>query len=182
MLPETDSFSCPKVKSWQLKICPTFVSPLPFSRFLKMIMWTQTWSLKVQSSCNPLFFTWLLSRPINPCPKENPPLRTPDLAVGLEVCLLIQRSMCVSSLKDLTDSDPESSTAERLGTGAASGFKWKSSVGEIPPHFPPKPCLPCSSSPLTLHFGFSLIRHHWETCTLFPFQLICSFLFLTTES
>lgn len=33
-------------------------------------------------------------------------------------------------LKDLTDSDPEPSTVERLGAGPGSGFKWESSVGE----------------------------------------------------
>lgn len=51
---------------------------------------------------------------------------------------------CVSLLlKDLTDSDPEPSTIERLGAGPASGFKWESSVGELsPPPFPPSlPCL-----------------------------------------
>lgn len=41
----------------------------------------------------------------------------------------------LSSLKDLTDSDPEPSTIERLGAGPGSGFKWESSVGETP--FPP---------------------------------------------
>ncbi|KAG7279432.1 hypothetical protein CRUP_038205 [Coryphaenoides rupestris] len=39
------------------------------------------------------------------------------------------------SEKDLTDSDPESSTAERLGTGTASGFKWESSPVKNDPHF-----------------------------------------------
>lgn len=37
------------------------------------------------------------------------------------------------SLKDLTDSEPEPSSVERLGglgtTGPVSGFKWESSVG-----------------------------------------------------
>uniref|UniRef100_A0A671UPV9 Cytokine-like nuclear factor N-PAC n=1 Tax=Sparus aurata TaxID=8175 RepID=A0A671UPV9_SPAAU len=39
--------------------------------------------------------------------------------------------------EDLTDSDPEPSTIERLGAGPGSGFKWESSVGE--PLLPTKP-------------------------------------------
>ena len=111
-----------------------------------------------------------------PARKSNLPelLRWPWVS---RFAFLIQRSTCVSSLKDLTDSDPESSTAERLGAGASSGFKWKSSVGEA---LPPKPCLPCSSSPLTSHFGSTLIRHQGDTRTLLPLQVLCSFLFLTT--
>uniref|UniRef100_A0A8C4F6Q2 Cytokine-like nuclear factor N-PAC n=1 Tax=Dicentrarchus labrax TaxID=13489 RepID=A0A8C4F6Q2_DICLA len=38
-------------------------------------------------------------------------------------------------LKDLTDSDPEPSTIERLGAGPGSGFKWESSPVKDDPHF-----------------------------------------------
>uniref|UniRef100_A0A672G0E9 Cytokine-like nuclear factor N-PAC n=1 Tax=Salarias fasciatus TaxID=181472 RepID=A0A672G0E9_SALFA len=40
------------------------------------------------------------------------------------------QSMCLSPLKDLTDSDPEPSTLERLGAGPGSGFKWETSVAK----------------------------------------------------
>lgn len=61
---------------------------------------------------------------------------------------------CVSLLlKDLTDSDPEPSTVERLGSGTDSAFKWESSVGEPFPPLPPNlPCLavlPPDFKPLT---------------------------------
>nr|XP_046270974.1 putative oxidoreductase GLYR1 isoform X1 [Scatophagus argus] len=39
------------------------------------------------------------------------------------------------SEKDLTDSDPEPSTIERLGAGPGSGFKWESSPVKDDPHF-----------------------------------------------
>lgn len=51
------------------------------------------------------------------------------------------------SEKDLTDSDPEPSTLERLGAGPGSGFKWETSVGELhpipasPPPLPHQACL-----------------------------------------
>uniref|UniRef100_UPI003AAACE18 cytokine-like nuclear factor N-PAC isoform X4 n=1 Tax=Centroberyx gerrardi TaxID=166262 RepID=UPI003AAACE18 len=37
--------------------------------------------------------------------------------------------------QDLTDSDPEPSTLERLGAGPGSGFKWESSPVKDDPHF-----------------------------------------------
>uniref|UniRef100_A0A667YYS7 Cytokine-like nuclear factor N-PAC n=1 Tax=Myripristis murdjan TaxID=586833 RepID=A0A667YYS7_9TELE len=52
---------------------------------------------------------------------------------------------------DLTDSDPEPSTIERLGAGPGSGFKWESSVGELPSH---QACFALLFFYLPLTFGF----------------------------
>lgn len=86
------------------------------------------------------------------------------------------RWTCVSLLlKDLTDSDPEPSTIERLGSGPGSGFKWESSVGEPPPPLPPlshQACLALLFFYLTSTFGFN----HQQLQT-FPFWPVwCSLL------
>ncbi len=84
--------------------------------------------------------------------------------------LWFRRWICVSLLlKDLTDSDPEPSTIERLGAGPGSGFKWESSVGEPLSH---QACLALLFFYLTLIFGFN----HQQLQT-FPFWPVwCSLL------
>lgn len=74
------------------------------------------------------------------------------------------RRTCVSLLlKDLTDSDPEPSTIERLGSGPGSGFKWESSVGELLP-LSHQSCLALLFFYLTLTFGF-----YHQLLQTFPF-------------
>lgn len=88
------------------------------------------------------------------------------------------RWTCVSLLlKDLTDSDPEPSTIERLGSGPGSdAFKWESSVGE-PASPPTKPALPCPALPcfcclISLSY-LNLLASITSNCRPFPL-LTCS--------
>lgn len=58
-------------------------------------------------------------------------IHTMHIFIHLEFKIRLRSWRLVSLLlKDLTDSDPEPSTVERVGAGPGSGFKWEHSVSE----------------------------------------------------